>query len=441
MKKKIKVLFTDLLYFNHNYGTQGLAFSMMEKLSSQFDAKYTFVLPQGYPEEKDSLQEKYKFRVIIAPRLFFILGKLHFSIRLLYSLIKRRASLPKAEERRFLILVNALKESDVVIDLSGIEFIGNFPLRKRYADYLNISNMQWLAEKYKKLYLKYTKSYGPFPDKDILYRFLVKRCLNNLPFVLVRGKTNLNEVKKLNLDVPLYSFPEISLSLKAESRSWASNYISKLGVDASKSLAGLSPSAAIGRIRTKNDDNTSCGDNQVRLFKEITKFYRSNDQQVLLIPHAVVDGKDLKYCDLALSRKIYDEINDKKDVFIIEDMNLTYQQVRAIIGLLEFYVTGRYHSVSSALFMAVPTVVLSWHTKYKDILSLFSENFPIVDCRTNAVEKSVSLIKKAYFNRQWFDRENVLEKKKEVDREIDESIKIIAAEIERNRWRENEKQL
>jgi polysaccharide pyruvyl transferase WcaK-like protein len=431
MKKRIKVLFTDLLYLNHNYGTQGLAFSMMEKLSSRFDAEYTFVLSQGYPEEKYSFPEKYKFNVIIAPRLFVILGKLHFSIRLLYRIVKRRSSLPKEEKRRFSILVEALKESDVVIDLSGIEFIGNFPLRKRYSDYLRITSMQWLAKKYKKLYLKYTKSYGPFPDKDMLYRFLVKRCLNRLPFIFVRGEANLNEVKKLNLYVPLYSFPEISLSLEAESRSWALNYVDKLGVDTSKSLVGLSPSAAIGRIRTKNG-SSSCGDNQVKLFKEIIKFYKSNNQQVMLIPHSVVDGKDLKYCDLALSRKIYDATSDKKDVFIIEDMDLTYDQVRAIIGLLEFYITGRYHSVSSALFMAVPTVVLSWHTKYKDILSLFSEDFPIIDCRTNGVEKSLALIKESYCNRQWFDREKVLERKKEVGKEIDESINVIAGEIERN---------
>lgn len=431
MKKKIKVLFTDLLYLNHNYGTQGLAFSMMEKLSNQFDAEYTFVLSQGYPEENYSFPEKYTFNVIIAPRLFVILGKLRSPIRLLYLFVKRRTSLPKDEERRLSILINALKESDVVIDLSGIEFIGNFPLRKRYSDYLRITSMQWLAEKYKKLYLKYTKSYGPFPDKDRLYRFLVKRCLNRLPFIFVRGETNLNEVKKLNLHAPLYSFPEISLSLEAESRRWALNYVRKLGVDTSNSLVGLSPSAAIGRISTKNN-RSSCGDNQVRLFKEIIKFYRSNNQQVLLIPHSVVDGKDLKYCDLAVSRKIYGEISNKKNVFLIEDMDLTYGQVRAIIGLLEFYVTGRYHSVSSALFMAVPTVVLSWHTKYKDILSLFSENFSIIDCRTNGVKNSLAIIKESYCNRQWFDREKLLEKKKEVGREINESMNILAAEIERN---------
>ncbi|MFX1521861.1 MAG: polysaccharide pyruvyl transferase family protein, partial [Promethearchaeota archaeon] len=404
MKERIKVLFTGLLYLNHNYGAQGLSFPMMEKLSNQFNAEYTFVLPQGYPKEYYySFSEKYSFNVIIAPRLFVILGKLRFPFYLLYLLVKRR-TFPDDEKRRHSVLVDAVRKSDVVLDLAGIEFIGNFPLRKRYANYIRILSMQWLAEKHGKLYLKHTKSYGPFPDKDKIYRFLVKKCLNKLPFLFVRGKDNLNEVKKLNLDVPLYSFPDISLSLAAESRKWALNYVGKLGVDTSKSLVGLSPSAVIARMKTKNT-NSSCGNNHIEFCKEIIKFYRSHNQQVLLIPHSIVDGKNLRYCDLALARKIYDETRDKTEVFLVDDMDLTYAQVRAIIGLLDFYVTGRYHSISSALFMAVPTVALSWHIKYKDIVSLFLEEFKVIVCRKNSVEKSMALIKEAYFNRQWFDRE------------------------------------
>ncbi|MFX1521552.1 MAG: hypothetical protein ACFFCD_16715, partial [Promethearchaeota archaeon] len=161
MKERIKVLFTGLLYLNHNYGAQGLSFPMMKKLSSRFNAKYTFVLPQGYPEEKASFSEEYTFNVIIAPRLFVILGKLRFPFYFLYLIVKRK-NFPKDERRRYSVLIDALKKSDVVIDLAGIEFIGNFPIRKRYADYIRRVSMQWLAEKYGKLYLKYTKSYGPF---------------------------------------------------------------------------------------------------------------------------------------------------------------------------------------------------------------------------------------------------------------------------------------
>lgn len=430
MKKRIKVLFTDLLYLNHNYGAQGLSFPLMEKLSGQFDAEYTFVLPQGYPEEKLSFSEKYTFNVVIAPRLFVILSKLRFPFYLLYLLVKR-GTYPEDEKRRHSILIDAVMDSNVVIDLAGIEFIGNFPLRKRYANYLRIISLQWLAEKYGKLYLKYTKSYGPFPDKDKIYRFLVKKCLNKLPFLFVRGKNNLKEIKKLNLDVPLYSFPDVSLSLEAGNKKRALDYVSELGIDTSKNLVGLSPSAVIARMNTENR-RSSCGNNHITFCKEIIKFYQMHNQQILLIPHSIVDGKNLRYCDLALTRKIYGEIENKTDIFLVDDMDLTYAQVRAIIGLLDFYVTGRYHSISSALFMAVPTVALSWHIKYKDIVSLFLEDFKVINCRKNSIEKSMALVKEAYLNRQWFDEERMLKKKKEIVKEIDRSVNILASEIRRS---------
>jgi hypothetical protein len=41
----------------------------------------------------------------------------------------------------------------------------------------------------------------------------------------------------------------------------------------------------------------------------------------------------------------------------------------------------------------------------------------------------MALIKESYFNRQWFDRERVLERKKEIVKEIDKSVNILANEI------------
>jgi hypothetical protein len=231
-KKKIKVLFTGLLYLNHNYGAQAIAFPMMEKLSRYFDAEYTFVLTQKQSQETLPFLSKYNFNVISASNPFVIFKKRYFPIYLLYCLIKGKNTVE--ERKKFSILVDALSENDVVIDLSGIEFIGNIPLKRRYLNYIARISLQYLAEKHDKLYLKYTKSYGPFPRADKFYTFLVKRQLNKLPFLLVRGKDNLNEIKKLNLKIPLYSFPDISLSLKAESVNWALNYLDQLGVDSSK---------------------------------------------------------------------------------------------------------------------------------------------------------------------------------------------------------------
>ena len=171
MKNEIKVLFTGLSYLNHNYGAQGIAFPLMEKISSKFNAEYTFVLSRNQQKEY-SFSREFALTSITTPSFFAFLRKRSFPIYLLYRLIKRK-TLTKVEKRNYSALVNILKESDVVIDLSGIEFIGNVPLKTRYLKYLNETSVQLIAEKYDKLYIKYTKSYGPFPDNDRIYPILV----------------------------------------------------------------------------------------------------------------------------------------------------------------------------------------------------------------------------------------------------------------------------
>lgn len=428
-RKKIKFLFTDLTYLNHNYGAQGIAFPLMKQLNEYFDTEYTFVLPERYYKDDLSFSKKYNFSITTSPKPLIVLAKCHFYIYLLYNfarLLKGKRMITKREQEQYFALVEKVKESDVIIDLSGIEFIGNVSLKRRYLNCLGTISIQCLAEKYNKLYLKHTKSYGPFSDK--IYNSLVRRQLNKLPFIFVRGKNNLEEIKKIHLKVPLYSFPDVSLFLEPESKEWALNYITKIGINPSKTIAGISPSAVIANIRTKNN-SSSCGFDHIRLCKKIIKFYQSNYQQILLIPHSVGDGKDIRSCDLALSKKLYDELENKKNIFMIPDTELTYQQVRAIIGLLDFYVTSRYHSVSSALSMAVPVVSLSWHIKYEDIMSLFLDDFLTVNCRITDVNKALLLIKKYYYDREWFNKKEVFKKKRMVIQQIDRSINILADEI------------
>jgi len=410
MKESIKILFTDLRYLNHNYGAQGIAFPLMEKLNNYFKAEYTFALLYGKNYKEDSeFSPKFNFNIIVQPKL--------------------RTMLKKGYTEQHISFIKKLNRSDVIIDLSGIEFIGNQTFKTRWGNYINTIYPQLLAKKYKKLYLKYTKSYGPFPHK--IYRFFVKKNLNSLPFVFIRGKNNLETVKKLNLKVQIFSFPDVSIALDPESKDWVLNYIKKLKLNSSKQIVGISPSAVIRGIPICNK-NSSCNLNHEKLCKKIIRFYQSKGQQVLLIPHSIGDGRDIKSCDLALSKKVYLELENKENVFVIQDMTLTYKQVRSIISLLNFYVTGRYHSVSSALSMGVPIVSLSWHIKYKDIMSLFLEDFLAIDCRTTGIEQSLSLIKKYFEERSWFNKNKVLIKKEKLIKEIDRSIGILAKEIRRD---------
>jgi len=219
--------------------------------------------------------------------------------------------------------------------------------------------------------------------------------------------------------------------LEAENRNWAIAYVNKLKIDFSIPILGLSPSSVICGLSVEND-NTSGGLNHIELCKKIIEFFQLRGQQILLIPHSIGDGNNWRTCDLALSKKIFYELPNKKNVFIVLDGTLTYKQVKGIIGLLDFYVTGRYHSASSALSMGIPVVTLSWHIKYSDIMSLFLDDFLAIDCRTVGIEQSLSLINKYHSNRQWFNRDKVLQRKEKVVESINKSIDMLVTEIEKH---------
>lgn len=390
---KLKVLFFGQFTINHDYGGQGLAFPIMDYLNEYYDAEYTFMISDKFYKDNIEFAKRKGFNIVKFPYPQFF--------------------------RNNGALISAVKNSDVIIDVDGIEFIGDKPLLKRWFHYFRVNYMHNLARKYNKIYLKSPKSYGPFPTG--FFRLFVKKTLDKLPFVLVRGEQNAKEVRDLKLKVPVYSFPDVSLILKPEKREWAIKYLKNLGLSMNKEIIGISPSYVINN----NPEN-----NHLEFCSEVINYFKSQGKQVLIIPHAINDGNDIHSCDLALGKYIYKNLKDKANVFLITDMNLEYKHVRGIIGLLSFYITGRYHGLASSLYMGIPTVILSWHTKYSDMTSLFLDELPVIDDGTNA-QNALELMRGYYKNQKWFNRTLMAKRKKEVIQNINKALNLMLEEIKR----------
>jgi len=430
-REKLKVLFTNLTYLSQNYGAQAIAFPIMKKLSEFFDAEYAFTVDYKHYERDVIFAKEYNVSVIPVSIEGVLLERNYYLGQILYILLqllrnKKFMFVSEKQKRLFLNLLKEFGESDIIIDLSGIEFVGDIRLRGKWASYFSTVYYQRLAEKYNKKYLKYTKSYGPI--RGILYSYFVKKSLNRLPFVFVRGDDNLKEIQNLNLKVPIYSFPDISIALEPENKDWALQYLSNIGLNINKPIFGLSPSSVIANMKVVNDN--ICGVNHIRLCKEIVKLLQDKDRQILLIPHSI-DPVNNRNCDLWLSKEIYRDLTNKTNVYIIPEA-LDYPKMKAIIGLLEFYITSRYHSLSSALSMLVPVISLSWHIKYKDIMSLFLDDYLVVDSRSLNIKEALRLIEKYYKDQSWFNVEIVKKRKENLIQKIDESIRILVEEIKKS---------
>ncbi len=388
--KKLKILFFGQFTINHDYGGQGLAYPIMEYLDKFFDIEYSFMVSEKYYQENLPYAEKKGFKLVPFPypKIF----------------IKNQD------------LINAIKETDIIIDVDGIEYIGNLPKIKKWFHFYRTSYIQDLAKKYKKIYLKSPKSYGPIQGK--IFKMLVKRKLNKVPFILVRGKENFENLKNLNLKTPIYNCPDVSLILKQKQQEWAIEYLEKLGINPRKELIGISPSYV---MNNKNEDH-------LELSKKIIKYFQSKGLQILIIPHAINDSADISSCDLALCKYLYEDLEDKQNVFLITDTDLEYKEIRSIIGRLSFYITARYHGLASALYMKIPTVIWSWHTKYKDMASLYLSE-PKIISEEMTPEQAIEFVKSSYENQSWFDKTKMEEKQKNVESEINKNLNLFVEKI------------
>ncbi len=405
----MKLLLTDLAYFYHNYGAQGILIPFIESMKEKLYFEITVTVSNPiYFEQDKQFAVDHGFKLILKPRLNF-------------SSILNYKELQKLRKYRELI-----RKQDVIIDISGIEFIGNLPKIIKWKNLINTIYTQKLSRKYNKKYYKFTKSYGPFQNK--LYTNIIRKNLNRLKFLQVRGEQNLSSVNQLKLDIPIYSFPDISLALEPADAKWAQDYIAK-SITVNYNIIGISPSVVIRNIR--DIPNMTSGDDHVELCKQIILKYSNKYQPVLLIPHSIGNGNNIKTCDLALSKKIFNELESKENVYLLDDVTLTYQQVRAIIGKLSFYITSRYHSLASGLKMITPTISLSWHIKYEDILKLYLDKFLAIDCYTTNISDSMELIDEFYKNRDWFSKESMQRKQAEVENEIGKSIEMIFNDIKK----------
>jgi len=422
--KKLKILLTDLSTLDHTFGAQALTFPMVEKLKNQADC--TIVLAPSYFEKNVKFAKNNGLKIIAEPNPVGALAKHSFFFkfinffRIFLMVLKGKKKILENEKKNQKIWDKALAEADVVIDNNGIEFIGN--TNKKWPQLWRTAFIQLICEQVKKLYLKTTKSYGPF--EGFWFKMAVKRLLKNLPVIFVREGTsktsNLKQIEGLKLRKTIYEFPDISLGLKPASRAWAEAYVKKMGLDLTKPIIGLSPSAVIYRLPNKNLG----GDNHLKFCQTLIKQFATKNQ-VLVIPHARADGIDPKKCDVALAKMIISGLETPKNLFLLDDESLNYAQVRAIIGLLNFYIGSRFHGIASSLSMAVPIISLSWHVKYQDIMSLYLEKYPIINSRELTPAQGIKIVNQYYNDQKWFNKIKVQTRQKAIEAKLDENIKLM----------------
>lgn len=298
---------------------------------------------------------------------------------------------PKIEERRRFF--DDLTSSDIVANLLGICFCANFRRgrRERIKSTLPLLSPLFVIRQFPisfvaKLFgiksVKTPASYGPIKDRfdEISARFSANHIFD---VMYAREKESQKQMKeKARVKKNIKVAPDLA-------NFWTSIH----RCCHQGSAIGISVSHQIIRQWNSSEDYLDCIVNLIRHIETNTTC------QIMLIPNEI--AKSNSYNDIHVAQDIAKRLDNSKRVQILDVSGITSTELKGIIAGFEVMIASRYHSCVAALSSGVPVLVIGWHHKYEELLSLYAQERWIISCENCTSEKLIRM-----FDSFWESKDN-----------------------------------
>ena len=336
-------------------GNKGAA-AMLESAVQQLSAREPdarFVLLSMYPRS-DAEQNPYpRLRVLDASPLR--LGVLLNSASLLHRLLPplRRTIEDAVPE------VKALASADVLLDQGGITFVDG---RGKFLLY-NVASIL------PALFLgtpvvKCAQAMGPF--REPANRLAARALLPRMAAIVSRGAVTHEHLTGLGLtNVTAGADLAFTLEVTEHDAALARDAVDMTFFD-DGDVVGVSPSAVL-RKSAEAAGQDYVGE-VVRMVDHLTD---TLGRKVLLVAHSArAHTTKTHNNDLPLCRDVHARLSSPERV-LFPDAELSSQALRYLIGRCDVFVASRFHAMVSSLAMGVPTLVIGWSHKYREVLDMF----------------------------------------------------------------------
>ena len=260
-------------------------------------------------------------------------------------------------------LIADLKTADMVVDLYGICFCDS--LEKRKYSYLSmrarkmrLQPILFLARKMGKRIVKNTASFGPMATEynQKSAKYSSKHIYDVLCAREVQSKIALRHV--LGNGYPVLLSPDTAnlMPYTPQER---------------KMRVGISASHQIVKQWKSPEGYVEC---IVRLGKLIHEL----GAEIVFIPNEYDPTKEDN--DVAVCRTIQEALAaEGVQSSIMDVLHMSSTQLKNEIAACEAVVASRYHTCVAALSSGTPVLVLGWHYKYQELLSLYSQNYWLIN--------------------------------------------------------------
>ncbi|WP_062077289.1 polysaccharide pyruvyl transferase family protein [Demequina globuliformis] len=260
--------------------------------------------------------------------------------------------------RRTVPEVGAIADADVLLDQGGITFVDG---REKYLVYNVASILPALNTKTP--VVKCAQALGPFEGS--LNRWAARTFLPKMAAIVSRGAKTQEHLDGLGLT---NTTPGADLAFTLE--------LSDTDVQRADAVAGtffdsgdvvgVSPSQVLrAAAEARGEDYVGEVAAQIDILTE------ELGRPVYLVAHSTRSKDDkLHNNDLPVCRAILARVKSPEKVFF-PDGELSSQVLRSLIGRCDLFVASRFHAMVSSLAMGVPTLVLGWSHKYREVLDMF----------------------------------------------------------------------
>ncbi|PVX23414.1 MAG: hypothetical protein CW691_10650, partial [Candidatus Bathyarchaeum sp.] len=264
-------------------------------------------------------------------------------------------------------LLSELRNTDVVIDLSGFGFsdkIKNTGILLRALTIL-------LCKISRKPIILYSQSLGPFNRR--FARIACEICLQRAKFICVRGEISKKYLNNLGIknNIRIYADSAFLLEPAPQKRLDEILHLEKIPKTQRKRI-GVAVNARIYE-RTPGVGT----DNQyVKLIAKLSDFLIEHmNVEIVFIPYEITTKG---YDDRSIAKMIHKKIKAKTRVHLITN-EYNPHELKALAQTLDLFIGSRFHSIIASTSMAVPTIAIGWGPKYFEIMQTLGQEEYVVD--------------------------------------------------------------
>jgi len=359
-----------------NKGAQAMTFTVIDQLKRRFPIENIYLLSSKDFDRDEIEKNRYNFEII------------PFSTEIGKNLllddqfnVLEKDGVPPIERK----VKEVLKNSDLVIDISGYHLssqTGEGAVWAIYSQMRYISRIV-LSKNYSIPYFIFPQSIGPFdysmPLKPVLYTLLSRymtypekihpREPQGVEALKPFTKENVERQRDIVLLNPEYDLKNIFKTVDLKEKTIDENSV------------GIIPNNQVIK-RTDKDDIYD-------LYKNIIQKLIRSKKKVYILRHS---QEDLYICE-----GVKDMFSNNENVILLsEDMNAI--ELENIIKQFEFIIGSRYHSIIHAYKNGIPSIVIGWAIKYKELLKDFDQENYHFDGRKrinkeellNSIEKMIN---------------------------------------------------